>query len=185
VAVFGFGVGVATERGQGWLLLKRATPMPPLANLVGRLASGALFSAAVVATLFLLGVGLAGVRMPFGTFLELGAVLVAGSLPFAAFGLALGYWAGPNSAPMVCNLVVLPMSFASGLWIPLAALPPVVQRIAHFLPAYHYARLALGVLGAGSQRPLSWSVLYLAAFTAVMLLAARLGYQRDEGRTFG
>src|SRR5688500_3022950 len=31
-ALFGFGVGVAVERGQGWLVLKRASPMPPLAS---------------------------------------------------------------------------------------------------------------------------------------------------------
>src|SRR5690349_21798999 len=30
-SLFGFGVGVATERGQGWLQVKRASPMPPSA----------------------------------------------------------------------------------------------------------------------------------------------------------
>ncbi len=29
VALFGFGVSIAVERGQGWLLLKRASPMRP------------------------------------------------------------------------------------------------------------------------------------------------------------
>jgi ABC-2 type transport system permease protein len=185
VSLFGFGVGVAAERGQGWLLLKRATPMPPLANLVGRLATSSLFCVGVVLTLFALGLGPGHVRMPAATFLELGAVLVAGALPFAAFGLAVGYWAGPNSAAMVCNLLSLPMSFASGLWIPYALLPPLVRKLALGLPAYHYAQLALGVLGAGNRQPIAWSLLYLAVFTAAMLLLARMGYLRDEGRTFG
>src|SRR5215831_14777459 len=30
-SLFSFGVGVAIERGLGWMLLKRATPMPPMA----------------------------------------------------------------------------------------------------------------------------------------------------------
>src|SRR5690348_3415322 len=30
-SLFGFGVGVAMERGQGWLQVKRASPMPPSA----------------------------------------------------------------------------------------------------------------------------------------------------------
>ncbi len=185
VSLFGFGVGVAAERGQGWLLLKRSTPMPPLANLVGRLASCAVFCAAVVAVLFAVGVTVGHVRLPAPTMLALGAVLVSGTLPFAAFGLAVGYWAGPNSASMVCNLLALPISFASGLWIPFRMLPRAMQSVAHALPAYHFAQLALGVVGAANSQPIAWSLLYLGGFTVGMLLLARLGYQRDEGRTFG
>ena len=34
-ALFGFGASIATERGQGWMRLKRVSPMPPLAYFVG------------------------------------------------------------------------------------------------------------------------------------------------------
>ena len=37
-ALFGFGVGVAIERGQGWMMLKRASPMPPMAFFAAKLA---------------------------------------------------------------------------------------------------------------------------------------------------
>lgn len=184
-ALFGFGIGIAGERGQGWLLLKRATPMPALALFVGKLAMSLLFSAAVIAVLFALGLGPGHVRAPAMTLAALAAVLTAGALPFAAMGLAIGYWAGPNSAPVICNLLSLPIAFASGLWIPYPMLPSFLRQIAHGLPAYHYAQLALGVIGAGNHEPAAWSVLYLAGFTAVMLLLARLGYLRDEGRTYG
>jgi ABC-2 type transport system permease protein len=184
-ALFGFGIGIAAERGQGWLLLKRATPMPPLALFVGKLATSLLFSAVVVTILFALGIGFGHVRLAPATLAALAAVLVGGALPFAALGLALGYWAGPNSAPVVCNLVSLPVAFASGLWLPYPMLPPVMRQVAHGLPAYHFAQLALGVLGAGNREPVWWGVLYLAAFTALMLLLARFGYLRDEGRTYG
>jgi ABC-2 type transport system permease protein len=110
---------------------------------------------------------------------------VLGALPFAAMGLAIGYWAGPSSAPMLCNLLSLPMSFASGLWIPYPLLPAFVRQVAHGLPAYHYAQLALKVIGAGNHEPAASSLSYLAVFTAGMLLLARLGYLRDEGRTYG
>jgi ABC-2 type transport system permease protein len=185
VALFGFGIGVAAERGQGWLLLKRATPMPPLALFAGKLAMSLLFGAGVIALLIGLGLGPGHVRLPAATLAELAAVLVAGALPFAAMGLAVGYWAGPNSAPALCNLLSLPMAFASGLWIPYPMLPSLVRQIARGLPAYHYAQLALGVIGAGSHQPAAGSLLYLAGFTAVMLLLARAGYLHDEGRTYG
>jgi ABC-2 type transport system permease protein len=185
VSLFAFGVGVAGERGQGWLLLKRATPMPPLALFAGKLAMALLFSAGFVTMLLVVGLGPGHVRAPAATLAELAAVLVLGALPFAAVGLAIGYWAGPTSAPMWCNLLSLPMSFASGLWIPYPLLPAFVRQTAHGLPAYHYAQLALKVIGAGNQEPAAASLVYLVVFTAGMLVLARLGYLRDEGRTYG
>ena len=44
-ALFGFGVGVAIERGQGWMMLKRASPMPPMAFFAAKLAMCAIFAA--------------------------------------------------------------------------------------------------------------------------------------------
>lgn len=185
-SLFGFGVGVAMERGQGWMLFKRATPMPPLAHLAGKLAMCLLFSLLVVAGLFGLGVTVGGVTAPLSTLLRLGAVTVAGALPFGAMGLAIGYWAGPNSAPALVNLIYLPMAIGSGLWFPIQMLPTVMQKIAPVFPAYHLAQLGLGILGLGKPRvePLT-SVVVLAAFTLAALALAWAGYRRDEGRTFG
>jgi ABC-2 type transport system permease protein len=184
-ALFGFGVGIATERGQGWMLFKRATPMPPLAYFTGKLAMSLLFSCAMVALLFTLGATAGGVRLPVGTWLALAGVQVAGALPFAAFGLALGYWVGPNSAPAVLNLLSLPAAFGSGMWIPIQALPGFMRQAALFLPPYHYAQLALKTLGLDGGQPAARHVAVLAAFTVVSLLAAWVGFRRDEGKTFG
>ena len=46
-SLFGFGVGVAVERGQGWMLLKRASPMPPMAFFVAKLVMCTIFAGAV------------------------------------------------------------------------------------------------------------------------------------------
>ena len=50
-------------------------------------------------------------------------ILVCGSIPFCALGLAIGYFAKPNSAPAMVNLIYLPLSFLVGLWIPVQMLP--------------------------------------------------------------
>jgi ABC-2 type transport system permease protein len=184
-ALFGFGIGIAAERGQGWLLLKRATPMPPMALFAGKLAMSLLFGVLVIAALFLLGITVGHVIVPWTTLARLAAVLVGGALPFAALGLAVGYWVGPNSAVPVCNLLSLPIAFVSGLWIPYAMLPRFFQGLAHDLPAYHFAQLALKTLGKGNPEPAVWSVLYLVVFTGVMLALACVGYLRDSGRTYG
>lgn len=186
VALFGFGVGIAVERGQGWLLFKRATPMPTPAYFAGKLAMVLLFAAVLTAALFTLGATAGEVRMPAGQWQSLAGVLIAGAVPFGAFGIAIGSWAGANSAPAVVNVLYLPLAFASGMWVPIQALPGFFQALAPWLPSYHFSQLALGILGADQGR-FSWieSAAALAAFAAVSLLVARAGYRRDEGRTFG
>src|SRR6185503_14451851 len=62
-ALFGFGVSVAVERGQGWLEVKRTTPMPIAAYFVAKLAMAMIFSAIIVTLLFLIGTTVGGVSM--------------------------------------------------------------------------------------------------------------------------
>ena len=119
-ALFGFGVSVAVERGQGWMRLKRVSPMPPQAYFVAKVVMATTVSALIIGVLFILGATLGGVRMPATQWIGLGLVLILGALPFSAMGLAFGYLVGPNSAPALLNVLYLPMAFASGLWIPIA-----------------------------------------------------------------
>lgn len=184
-ALFGVGVGVAAERGQGWLLLKRASPMPPGAYLTAKMLMCLLFGVAIVACLFALGAGFGGVVLPAGDWLALAVVLVAGGLPFCALGLALGSFTGPSSAVAVVNLIYLPMAFASGLWIPVAVLPELFQRIAPGLPSYHSSQLALKVLGADRGGSVGGHVAYLVVFTAACLAVAWLGSRGEEKKTYG
>lgn len=174
-ALFGFGVAVAIERGQGWLTLKRASPMPPLALLVAKLATCMVFAAVIVVVLAALAVTIGDVRLAPLTWLRLGTTLIAGALPFCALGLGLGFLVGPNSAAPIVNLVYLPMSFLSGLWVPLEALPPMVKEVAPFLPAYHLGQLALGAIGAGVHAPAWGHVAALGGFTLLGMAAALWG----------
>jgi ABC-2 type transport system permease protein len=184
-SLFGFGVGVAVERGQGWLQVKRASPMPPFAYFLAKLIMSSLFSLIVVLLLFTLGAAFGHVRMPLATWLALAGTLVMGALPFGAMGLAIGYFAGPNSAPAVCNILYLPMAFASGLWVPMEFLPKVMQSIAPFLPPYHFAQLALAQVGARHSGDQWVHVAALNGFTLLFLALAALGYRRDEGKMYG
>ncbi len=184
-ALFGLGVGLAVERGQGWLLFKRATPMPALAPYFGKLVMSLIFGAIMVSLLFTVGATAGGVRLPLATWLAMAGVQVAGAIPFAAFGLAIGYWAGPNSAPAILNLISLPAAFGSGMWIPIQAMPKLVKEVAQFLPPYHYCQLALKTIGMDRGEPAGRSVAVLVGFTLISLVFAWVGYRRDEGKTFG
>jgi ABC-2 type transport system permease protein len=184
-ALFGFGVSVAVERGQGWMRLKRVSPMPPQAYFVAKVAMSTTVSAIIIGALFLLGATLGGVRMPAPQWISLGLVLLLGALPFSAMGLAFGYLLGPNSAPAMLNLVYLPMAFASGLFIPIHELPAFVQGVAPALPPYHFAQLALGTVGVDGSGSAALHAVVLLAFTAFFLAVAAWGFRRDEGRTYG
>ncbi|MGO9086478.1 MAG: ABC transporter permease [Candidatus Sulfotelmatobacter sp.] len=184
-SLFGTASGLASDRGLGWLQVKRASPMPPFAYFTAKVVTSMIFSTIIVLALFALGFGFGGVRMPVSEFARLLGTLALGSLPFSAMGLALGYFTGPNSAPATINLIYLPMSFCSGLWVPFMFLPKVVRQIALVLPPYHLSQLALGVVGAGGHESNAahWEV--LLAFTMICLGAARIGFQRDQGKLYG
>jgi len=184
-SMFAFGVGIAVERGQGWLLLKRTSPMPPTAYLLARVFSSLLFSALVIAMLCLMGSILAGVRLTPGQWLMMAAIQIAGSIPFCAAGLAIGFWAGPNSAPGIVNLIYLPMAFASGLWIPYEMLPPVIRSISPFLPPFHLARLSLAAIGAGDGSSTMLHIGVLVLTTLVCLGLAAVAFRRGHGKSWG
>ena len=184
-ALFGFGVGVAVERGQGWMTLKRATPMPPLAYFIAKLAMAATFAGIIVALLSLTGVLFGSVRLPAAAWARLFGTLLLGAVPFCAIGLALGYFAGPNSSPAIVNLIYLPLSFASGLWIPIEMLPATIKNAAPWLPPYHLAQLALSAIGAGRGGATWAHALALAGFALVGLGVALIGYRREEDKTWG
>jgi ABC-2 type transport system permease protein len=68
------------------------------------------------------------------------------------------------------------MSVLSGLWIPIFAFPPLMQKLAMVWPAWHLGQLALGVVGQVQDVRYSMHVAVLLAITALFLTlaAARL-----------
>jgi ABC-2 type transport system permease protein len=183
--LFACGVGVAVERAQGWLLVKRASPMPARVYLVGKVAASIAFAAVIVALLGMCAAGLGGVRLGAGQWLLLLTTLAAGTVPFCAIGLALGYVVGPNSAPAVVNLIHLPAALASGLWLPVDMLPRAMRALSPWLPQYHLGQLALTVTGNARDPDPLRHVLALAVWTIIGLAAAAWAYRRDEGKLYG
>jgi ABC-2 type transport system permease protein len=184
VMVYGFGIGVAVERGQKIDVLMRATPLPPGAYLAAKVVVAMLFGLLAVLVLFTYGSVVGGIRMAPGTWVSVIARLLAGSLPLIALGFAIGYVAGPNAAPAVVNLVYLPLAFASGLFMPPEQLPAFIQRVAPYLPTYHYAQLAWSAVGAGRE-PVGTSVAWLAGYAGLFLWVAARAYRRDAAQKFG
>jgi len=179
-SLFGTAATLASDRGLGWLQAKKASPMPMYAYFLAKLLMSAIFSTVDVLALLALGRAFGGVHLAPMVAARLVLTLVAGSFPFCAMGLAIGYFAGPTSAPAVINIFYLPMSFCSGLWMPLVLLPKFIQKIAVFLPPYHLSQLAFQQVGAGQGESALWHWQSLIGFALICLGVAWLGHQRDQ-----
>lgn len=184
VALFSFGASIAAERGLGWNRLLRVTPLRSRTFFAAKVIMAMIFGCAVLACLFAFG-AIVGVRMPLGDWLGVLGLLLVGMIPFVALGLWIGYIAGPNSAAAVANLIFLPLSFASGLFVPVDILPEVIQKVAPYLPAYHVGQLGWTLLGAGDGKSLGVHLLWLAGYSVAFLILALIAYRRDEGKQYG
>jgi ABC-2 type transport system permease protein len=180
--LFGIGMGIALERAQGWLELKQASPMPRFAYLAAKTISCAAFALVIVAALVILGVTMGGVTITMGEALKLAVVVLAGSIPFTAMGLLIALLVPPNAGPGVINLIYLPMSFASGFWMPVNYLPHWLRVIAPALPTYHLAQIALQIFGYAQpgNMLLHWEA--LGGFTLLMLGSAWIIFTRTEAK---
>jgi ABC-2 type transport system permease protein len=173
VGLFSFGVTVAMEREQGFLVYKRALPMPPGAYLFAKMAMAALFASLVSMLLGVLAATLGGVELRPAQWLLLWAIDVVGVLPFCAIGLYIGSLVGGQGAPVVVNMLFLPMAFLSGLWLPLRMLPGWLADLAPVWPAYHHAQIALKAIGMDAGGSLAVHLAVLAGITALFFALAR------------
>jgi ABC-2 type transport system permease protein len=178
--LFGIGATLAMERSQGWLDLKRASPMPRFALLGAKVVTCAAFGLIIASVLMALGTALGGITITGAQAAALAAVALAASIPFASMGFLLALLVPPNAAPAIINLIYLPLSFASGFWMPLRALPHWLQVVAPALPTYHLAQIALAIFGLAPASGMALHFAVLGGFTLLMLAAAWITFLRRE-----
>lgn len=177
-ALFGFGAGLAMERQQGLLELKRVSPMPASAYFMAKIAMSLAFAVAIVVLLSIAAIGFGGVEIGALQWLKLLAVLLLGTLPFGALGLWIGMLVKGEAAVAVVNLVYLPMALASGLWLPLFVFPALVQKLAVVWPAWHLGQMALGIVGQVQDVRYGLHAGVLLAMTVFFLSLAALRLRR-------
>jgi ABC-2 type transport system permease protein len=124
-------VGLAFRRQSGVLKRARATPLPAWAYFGGLLAHCVMVSLIDIA--LIVGVGrLYGVPLP-SQWSAIGLTLVLGAASFCALGVAVASLiANAEAAPAVAQLVLWPLMFISGTYMPIHS--PALNRIAGWLP---------------------------------------------------
>ncbi|UXY15058.1 ABC transporter permease [Chitiniphilus purpureus] len=161
-ALFAVGGSIAFERARGWLCLLQRSPLPIPVWLSAKLLLGVCQVTISLALLYGFA-RLCGVPVSPTGWLQLYVAMIGGMAPFVLLGLAIGFRMRGEAAITLINLVFLPLSFASGLFMPLQQLPEWMRDLAPLLPPFHLANLGWAALGAQVDPPLQ-SIAALAAY---------------------
>ncbi|BDX05669.1 ABC transporter permease [Planctobacterium marinum] len=166
-ALFAFGADVAVEKDRGMLALKQISPMPIAAYFAAKVVTAIAFASIIVVLLFCIAITSGGVTMEFWQWIYTALILLPGVLPFCAMGLFIGLKVKAQAAAAVVNLIYLPMSFLSGLWIPVMQFSEMLQQLAKVLPPFHFSQLVLKIQGADIGMPWWIHVSVLLGYTAL------------------
>jgi ABC-2 type transport system permease protein len=157
----------------------RTLPAPARVHLVGRIVSALVFSFASGAVVVAVATPLTDARLDAGEWATLAAALVAGAVPFAFLGIALGYLTSPKGALPIANVLYLALAYLGGLWTGPTQLPAAFETISLVLPTRQYADIVTAA-ALGRPPPLApW--LALAGWTVAFAALAVWAYRRDEG----
>lgn len=128
-------VSTAIARDTGILKRIRGTALPAWAFVAGRIGSTLVTAGVLVAATLGLGIFAYGIEIRTSTLLGLIVTLVLGSVCFTTLGLAVtAIIPNADAAPAITNLLILPLTFISGIWMVLTGAPGWLETIAKIFP---------------------------------------------------
>lgn len=169
---------IAKEREKGWVRQLRLTALPGRAYVLAKTASAGVLSLPAILVVFAVAAGVKDVRFDTWQWLALTGAIWAGSLVFAALGVALGYLATGDTVRPLTMLVYFALSILGGLWMPTANFPQWLQSLANWLPTHAYAGLGQAIELGGA--PHGRDVAILAAYFVLFTGAAAWLYRKDS-----
>ena len=169
-------MSLVIAREEGRLKRARGTPMPAWVFIAGRVGNSIVVAALMLALVALLGKLLYGVPIPWGRAPELFVVLVVGAASFCCLGIALtAAIPTQDAAAPIANVILLPLYFLSGVFIPDDELPSGVIEFADHFPIRPFFQSFFDAYVPGSAQSLAWDHLAVVAIWGVggLLLAVR------------
>lgn len=168
---------IAKERESGWVRQLRLTPLPGRGYVLAKTASAAVVSLPSIVMVFVVAAAVKHIRLDAWQWLALVGVIWAGSLVFAALGVAIGYLASGDAVRPITMIIYFGLSILGGLWMPTTTFPQVLQDIAKWLPTHAYA--AMGRAIEQSQAPHAGDVAILAVYFVLFAGGAAWLYRKD------
>jgi len=154
----------------------RGTPMPAWVFVAGRVGNSIVVATLMLAVVAVLGRLLYGVPIPWSRAPDLAVVLVVGAASFCCLGIALtAAIPSQDAAAPIANVILLPLYFLSGIFIPDDELPAGVIEFADRFPVRPFFESFFDAYIPGSGPSLAWGHLAVVAVwgLAGLLLAVR------------
>lgn len=136
---------IAKEREGGWVRQLRLTTLPGRGYVLAKTASAAVVSLPSIVIVFAVAAAVKDVRLDAWQWLALTGAIWAGSLVFAALGVAIGYLATGDAVRPITMITYFGLSMLGGLWMPTTTFPDWLQDIAKWLPTHAYAALGQAI----------------------------------------
>jgi ABC-2 type transport system permease protein len=135
---------LAARRQYGVLKRARATPIPAWAYFAGLVVHCVLVSLADIVLITVTG-ALFGMPLP-SDWPMIGLTLALGAACFCALGVAMAsVIANADAAPAVAQLVLFPVLFLSGTYLPVSS--AMLNRVMGWLPVQPFNQALLALLG--------------------------------------
>lgn len=183
-SLFSYGVGVSEDRARPWDAYVRTLPVGPSPRIVARVVTGTVMSGLGMLPLLLLAaLATEATTTPARLLVALPALFV-GSLPFLFGGLAIGYSLPVKAALPVAQLLLFPLAFAGGVFIPPDGFPGWLDRISSMLPSRAARDVVVSAATGETGAVSATDVGVLAAWVVVTCALAVWAYRRDEGQRF-
>ncbi|GIH75354.1 ABC transporter permease [Planobispora longispora] len=163
---------LAAYREAGVLRRMSTTPVSPFRLLVAQLVNNLVI--AVIATALLIGLSnlVHGTPLP-GSPLAFAGVFLLGTASMFGLGLLIAALAPTaKAAPGVGSILMFPLLFMAGMWIPRELMPDLVRQIGDFLPMAPFAQ-ALRDTWAGNAPQMLHLIVMAATLAVTGGLAAR------------
>ncbi len=178
-------MSVVWDREFGFLREMLVSPVSRVTIVAGKLLSGTILSAFQGAVLLIIAPFL-GLKVGFGGFLAMTALMILVALSITAFGLFIAsLLTSIEGFNVIMNFIILPMFFLSGALYPVDSLPAPIRIFALINP------LCFGVdsfkhilLPPGgrlvAEFPITLDIIYVSVFAVIFTVLAAVVFERRK-----
>ncbi|MEU4829996.1 ABC transporter permease [Streptosporangium sp. NPDC023615] len=152
---------LVSYRETGVLRRLSTTPVNPIRLLVAQVANNLVAATIATVLLVVLGYLVLGTAMPKSP-LTFAGVFVLGTASLFGMGLLIAAVAPTSkAAPAIGSLLMFPLLFMAGMWVPRELMPDLLRRIGDFLPVAPFADTLRATWAGQPPQPLHLAMMAL------------------------
>jgi ABC-2 type transport system permease protein len=181
-ATFGAAITLVSWRQKKLLRRLRLTPASTGAIAAARITVSLLIALVQLAVFLLIATTpYFGLRLTHWWWMAI-PIVIAGALTFLSIGLLAGsITKTEQAATALANLIILPMAFLGGAFVPLAFAPAWIQKVSYLMPLRYLVTGTADVMARGDGPSAAvLPVVVLLGIAAVLTLVAVRLFRWDE-----